>query len=510
MYKVFIEKGISVPDKIAAVGFLLALAFCSSDVSQSKPSQSDQELTQKIDAYLAAGAAKGFSGVVLVARDSKVIFSKGYGWADRGKKIPNTPETVFDIGSNTKQFTAAAILKLVEQEKVTLSDPLGVFFDNLPDDKKEITIHQLLTHTAGLKESWGRDTDQVALDKYLEDVFTSELLSSPGEKYAYSNIGYSLLALIIERASGSQYEEYLSHNLLEPAGLKETGYILPVWKADRIAHGYRSTMIDTGTMVERYLADGVSWNLIGNGGIASTSVDLHKWFLALRESKILSKSSRELLFTPHVAMNPEGTWHYAYGWTIGHTSKEIKKVSHNGSNGIFFSSLLLYPDEDVEIIYSSNAVYDDVEWLGSEVEKMVFDPNYQPEPIPPSSYGIVLQFMEERAPGDVARLPEYFTQQAKHELQDRAVLNRVGLWQMDQHNLDWAIALLELNAGLFPDDGNLWDSLGDAYFRMKQKASAINSYNQALALAPEDGCHWCANSREKLVLMQGQISTKAE
>ena len=167
---------------------LTLLALSSSNAfAQQAASASDQEIAGRIDEYMSANVSIGLSGTLLVARGENVLLSKGYGFADKQKNIPNTPETVFDIGSNSKQFTAAAILKLVDQSKLKLTDTLGSLFDDAAADKKAITIHQLLTHTSGLQEYSGRDSESLSLDSFLERVFKSELLYAPGEKFEYSN-----------------------------------------------------------------------------------------------------------------------------------------------------------------------------------------------------------------------------------------------------------------------------------------------------------------------------------
>ena len=163
----------------------------------------------KIDTYLSNGEANGFSGAILVIKEGELIINKGYGLANKKSNTLNNPNTIFDIGSNTKQFTSSAILKLVEQNKLSVTDSLNKYFSELPIDKQSITIHQLLTHSAGFSESIGRDFSDISQKDFFDKLFASKLLSEPGEKYSYSNTGYSILGRIIELASGQSYEAFL-------------------------------------------------------------------------------------------------------------------------------------------------------------------------------------------------------------------------------------------------------------------------------------------------------------
>ena len=262
---------------------LIALATCAlsptSLAAQETPAQEvvRDSLGARLDDYLTRAAALGFAGAVLVAEDGQVILRKGYGLADRQRGIPITPETVFDIGSITKQFTAAAILKLEEQGRLSVNDPIRYYLDGVPPDKAGITIHHLLTHTAGLRDTFGDDYDVMSRDSLVALVLASDLLWEPGLRYRYSNAGYSLLGAIVEKLSGRPYERFLHDELFEPAGLTQTGYRLPAWPEERIAHGYRLGL-DWGSPLDKLWAeDGPYWNLRANGGLLSTVGDLYRW-----------------------------------------------------------------------------------------------------------------------------------------------------------------------------------------------------------------------------------------
>ena len=312
----------------------------------------DAELRQELDRLMSRLEAFGFSGSLLVARDGRVILEKGYGFADREKGVPFTAETVFDIGSITKQLTAAAILKLEMEGKLKVTDPLSKHFEGVPEDKRGITLHHLLTHSAGLVDILGGDYEEMPRDRLVREALASKLLWPPGADYQYSNLGYSLLAIVVEKVSAQPYETFLQERLLKPAGLTLTGYRGPKWDLAKLAHGY-SRRGPWGTPLDHAWApDGPWWNLRGNGGILSTVGELYKWHRALEGEAILSKEAKAKLQAPHVAEG--GGTHYGYGWSVAKTSRGTTLVSHNGGNGIFAADFHRYVDEGVVIAIGSN------------------------------------------------------------------------------------------------------------------------------------------------------------
>ena len=446
----------------------------------------------KIDTYLNNGTANGFSGAMLVIKEGELIINRGYGLANKDSKTLNNPNTIFDIGSNTKQFTSTAILKLVEQNKLSVTDSLSKYFPELPIDKQSITIHQLLTHSAGFLESIGRDFSEISQKDFFEKLFASKLLSEPGEKYSYSNTGYSVLGRIIELASGQSYEAFLSEHLFTPAGMLQTGYLLPKWDAKQLSHGYNRNIIETESTITRYEEDGyVNWHLKGNGGINATQNDMLLWYKALKTYKILTAESFKKLTTPHVS-SPKGTYHYGYGWSIKTSKNNTKRISHNGSNGPFAHSLIWYPKEDIYIVYATNANSAKVEGIARVVEKMILDETYIPEPIKDNVYSFVMNYIKQHPTDKSNELVMLLQENYADDFTDSGVLNTFGNLLISlNEKLEWATELFKINVQLYPDDGNLWDSLGDGYKANDLKEDAIKSYQKAIELGYKD-------SQEKL------------
>jgi CubicO group peptidase (beta-lactamase class C family) len=313
------------------------------------------ELARQLDDQMKKLEAGGFSGVLLVAKDGGVILAKGYGMADRDKKIRATADTVMCTGSITKQFTAAAILKLETQGKLNVIDPITRYFKDVPDDKKGITLHQLLTHSAGFVTELGEDYQKIGRDDFIRLALKSTLRYKPGERHHYSNVGYSLLGAILEIVTGQSYERYVHDQLFLPAGMMKTGYLLPRWAPNELAHGYLRDGKDWGTMRDKpWDADGPYWHLRANGGILSTAGDMYRWHLALLGETVLPKSAKDKYFKAHIPERPVGGSHYGYGWVIDRTPRGTTVITHNGSNGIFAADCYRFIDDNVFLFIASN------------------------------------------------------------------------------------------------------------------------------------------------------------
>jgi CubicO group peptidase (beta-lactamase class C family) len=309
-----------------------------------------------LDQRMRQAEAGGFSGVVLAAHKGHIIIAKGYGWADKEHGITFDSSTVFDIGSITKQFTAAAIVKLETMGKLRVNDLMSLYIQGVPEDKATITIHQLLTHTAGFPDSLGDDYEKADTEGFLKLALGCKLRHTPGEKNSYSNVGYSLLGIIIEKVSGMSYETFLRKELLTPAGMDATGYVLPDWKTRRVAHGYQSGWKDWGTPLDHpWGCDGPWWHLKANGGILSNVHDMYRWHQALSSGGVLPAEAVAKLQTAYVkesGLLPSTS--YGYGWVVEKTKDGKTMISHNGSNAIFYAEIRRWIEDDKVLIVASN------------------------------------------------------------------------------------------------------------------------------------------------------------
>ncbi len=350
---------------IICLALVAAPAFADSGTPSSLPVRLAPSSGQSPDPNAAAVAETktylrrleklGFAGVVLVAKGDVPLFAEGFGLADREHSVRWTPGTISDIGSITKQFTGAGILKLEEDGKLSVSDPITRYFSGVPADKAGITLHQLLTHSSGLSDPDIGDFDPIPLGEYLKQVFAQPLLFAPGKGYTYSNANFSLLGAILEKLSGKTYENFLRERLFLPNGMYETGYTLPAWGESRFAQGYEADGGRWGTFLERpTAADGPHWALRANGGIHTTVYDMLRWARALLTGRVLTPASMIKLWAPHVSEG--GGTFYGYGWSIAKAPDGTKIVTHNGGNGIYFADLAIVPDTGLVIFVMTNVI----------------------------------------------------------------------------------------------------------------------------------------------------------
>lgn len=472
----------------------LFFAFTTLSTLSSISQNSNKKLFNKIDSYLESSVTNGFSGAVLVSKKGEIILSKGYGWADRKNKIPNSPSTVFNIGSVTKQFTASAILKLVEQGKIKTSDKISSYFVQIPLDKRNITIHQLLTHTSGISSrTGGFRYNEASKEKFINVFYNSKLQSKPGTKYQYANANYIILAAIIESVTKQTYSSFLNDYLFKPALMKSTGYKSINFSTERLAHGYyynRSdeNWADWGTTQQHLPYNNKHWYSIGKGDIHSTVEDLYKWHLALKNNKVLASQTRLKQESPYVAENDKLTSYYGYGWAITKSNRATKIVAHNGSNGLYFTDFVRFIEDDVVIIYITNAFLGkESENVAREISKMIFDSKYNSTPIPKNIYELIHDFMKTNSSVNAKQLPNFLNKELKNKFNDHTILNRLGYSRLKKEEKpNWALELFKLNVKLFPEDGNLWDSLGEAYLKYNKKEEAIKSYTKAVELGSKD------------------------
>ncbi|MEK6301591.1 MAG: serine hydrolase [Acidobacteriota bacterium] len=310
-----------------------------------------QDLTPKFDEYLNALINQGrFTGSVLVALDGKVVFSKGYGLANIEFDAPNTPETKFRLGSVTKQFTAAAILLLQERGKLSVQDPICKYVDNCPSAWSDVTIHHLLSHTAGVP-NFTSFFDYVP--KMMMPVTAPDMIArfkdkpldfKPGEKWNYSNSGYFLLGYVVEKAAGESYETFLQKNVFDPLKMTSTGYDHHDTILKKRATGY--SLAKEKTVNSKFID---MTQPFAAGALYSTVGDLFLWNEALYSGKLLSPKSGEAMMTP-VKNN--------YGYGLGVDTKfNHKMISHGGGINGFSTSLARFPDQKVTIVVLRNADY---------------------------------------------------------------------------------------------------------------------------------------------------------
>ena len=330
----------------SATAALVALVLLGSACDADEKDPPEKPAADSIEVFKPADVPEGSSGSLVATLDGEQVTCQGWG--------QGSCETVYDIGSVSKQFTAAAVVKLQMQGRLRVTDPIGRFLDGVPADKRGITVRHLLTHTAGLVDALGDDYDPLTRRAMITEALASELRTQPGTRYHYSNLGYSLLAAIIEKVSGLGYEDYLAQDLFAPAGMTQTGYVLPDWDPRDVAVEYDAKDRPQGRPYDHpWAADGPYWNLRGNGGLLSTAHDMGRWLLALEGDRVLDERAKEELFRPRVLEEPGGGTRYAYGWVVAETP--LGKVNwHNGGNGWAYAELARLPESGAGLFWVTN------------------------------------------------------------------------------------------------------------------------------------------------------------
>jgi len=319
--------------------------------------QDAHALVRYVDSVANAAVAEHRTAGVSVAvvKNGRTVLAKGYGFADLENDVPATAETVYRIGSVTKQFTSAAIMRLVEQGKVSLDDTLQKFLPNFPTQGNRVTVRHLLNHTSGIKSytslgpKWQRVMRLDLATDSLVAMFANEPFDfKPGDKWLYDNSGYFLLGMIIEKVSGKPYGQYLKDELFTPLGLRSTIYCDQAPLIKHRAQGYSvrpdSTFINAEplSMTQPYAA----------GSLCSTVTDLAAWTLALASGKVVSPASYKLMTTPGT-LNDGKPLTYGFGLGVGAVGGH-RQVSHNGGINGFISELHHYPDDSLITVVLTN------------------------------------------------------------------------------------------------------------------------------------------------------------
>ena len=308
-----------------------------------QPDTSRAELESALRRTFDDLAESGFCGAVLVVRGDDVLLDAAAGLADRAHGVVNRTDTVFDVGSITKQFTATAILQLVQAKKLSIDDTLEHFFKPVPPDKRAITVRHLLTHTSGLPTDVPVSSSTSERDALVRACLAAKMQSLPGAEFAYNNIGYMLLAAIVELTAKTEYESYVTEHLFAPAGMTSSGFLHgSKVDATRIAHGYEGKTAYGPADQAWY-----SWGLRGAGGVLSTTGDLMRWWRALQTDAILSKAARQQLFTPNLS-------NYACGWWVLQDDSLGRLIQHGGTTRGFEGDYSHYLDRDLHLIVLCN------------------------------------------------------------------------------------------------------------------------------------------------------------
>jgi len=341
-----------------------AVALCAVALSE--------DLVGSADRYMQAMAdLRHFSGVVVIARDGKPLFARGYGLADYRFQTKNTVATKFRIGSMSKQFTASGIMLLRESGKLSLGDSICKYVEGCPEAWKPITLKHLLSHTSGIPNytsfpqlaEWSK---RGAMPEEMIAAMKAKPLDfAPGEKMAYSNSGYVLLGRVIEKVSGHAYADFVRDEIFRPLGMFASGYARPPLPIENTATGY------TWTGQKRKSAEYLDMSVpYAAGALYSTAEDLMHWDTVLYTDKLLSRTAREEMFTP--VKNDA-----AYGWFSVTDAHGRKSLIHDGAINGFASSIARYPETRTLILILSNLQNTNVNTIHKNLAAIAFGESYE-------------------------------------------------------------------------------------------------------------------------------------
>jgi CubicO group peptidase (beta-lactamase class C family) len=449
--------------------------------------QSAQDKAKAIDSFLTGYYAAGtFNGTALVSENAAVIFSKGFGFADFEWKIPNTPDTKFRIGSITKQFTATLVMQLVEEGKLALEAPLVRYLPYYrKDTAAKVTVHHLLTHTSGIPSytslpNFQRDImrNPYGVREFIEKHCSGDLEFEPGTRFVYNNSGYFILGAVIEHVTGKTYEQVLKERILDPLGMKGSGYDLSRPILEKRARGYEQT--PAGVRNADYLDMLLPY---AAGSLYSTVEDLYTWDQALYSEKVLPNKAKAQMFTAVLD-------NYGYGWLvrkrpIGIDKAERLTIAHGGGINGFSTSIVRLPEDRHLVVLFNNTGGTNLGAISDGILDILYGRTPPPAKRPVGS----LLYETLTASGVAAAVAQY------HEIRKTRAdefdvspvqLNRLGSELLAQKRMRDAIEIFKVNVEVLPKSANPLNSLANAYQEAGETELAAKTYAKALEIDPKN------------------------
>jgi CubicO group peptidase (beta-lactamase class C family) len=447
-----------------------------------------QSRTAEIDSLMRELNRRGqFNGAVLVTDHGHLLYKKGFGIADAALGTSFSTETPCYLASLSKQFTAMAIMMLAESHSLDYSDSLVKFIPEFPPYGRSVTIRQLLNHTSGIPDYVAMGLEHPGLTNH--DVLTAllkcdSLLFPSGTRFGYSNSGYLLLALIIEKVSGEPYRLFLQRHIFDPLGMKHSF----VRDSDSptpagLARGYARF----GDV------DDYDLRTYGEGGIYSSVEDLSIWDKALYTEKLVSSVTMAIAVTkPKLSNGSESN--YGFGWVIGEVEgREI--VSHAGRYGGFNTYIKRFLGDRSAVIFLTNHDYKNMSGIGNAIVNLLF---HKPYNLPKLSVADSMYRLY-RIRGIIPAVGFYRMLRSGNDTTfdfSEPELNELGYKLIGDHHYDDAVEILKLNTEAYPVSSNAYDGLGEAYLDNGNTEQAIVNYRKSLELDP--GNHNAAAVLKKL------------
>lgn len=468
----------------------------------------DQSKLAAIDSLLTTlNLEEGFDGNVLIADKGHIIYERSLGYANAETKTHLTINTIFNLASVSKIFTAVATMKLVEQGKLKLTDDIQQYFPDLPYQK--ITIYNLLTHTSGIEDYFadpvrnvlGKKASNTEIEKKYAAVHLN-IKFLPDSNWSYSNTNFLFLALIIEKVSGMTYPDFVQKYIFIPAKMYQS-FVLeenaPPALKEKITSLYyfadylsvHPVNVDSIPFTKMYYS--IVGGSYGDGGIFSTTGDLYKFHEALQKGNILNIKSLNLMYAStklpngkdYEAGNANSDYNsnYGLGWIVAKDSSIGKIVWHSGSNPGTLTFFMRNIDKDQCVIVLNNNWYRGTYHLGGSLMNII---NNRPvQLLAPSLARKIGQ--EYSLYGADAALKLLDSLKAGKEYHIGFMeMNELGYDLLKRNDTQFAIEIFKVNTEQYPSSGDVWDSLAEAYYKAGDKKTAIKYYEKSLILNPNN------------------------
>jgi CubicO group peptidase (beta-lactamase class C family) len=475
--------------KTIIILFIIQILFINAACTQTTDNKA-----KRIDSVMSILANRDtFTGSILVAEKGQIIYKNAFGYSDYATKQKLSINSMFELASVSKQFTAMGIMILKERGKLDYGDDIQKYFPKL--QYKGITIRNLLWHTSGLPkyerffdQKWDKSKIAVNDDIWkLFELYNPPVEFNPGEKWAYSNTGYAMLASIIEKVSGKTYKEFLKENIFDKLEMKRTRIVnrrLNPEKLEDYAYGYIFSLNDGGYVLpdntERFKYVVYLDGIVGDGCVNSTVEDLFKWDRALYTEKLVKKTTLDEAFISGKTNDGKDV-NYGFGWSLANVNN-IKRISHGGGWPGYSTLINRFPELDrTIIILCINRSFVNI-W---ETIYNILD-NKKVE-VPPCQAGFQIQteLLLKNSSALKTKIETMINDKENYKF-DENQINNIGYDLLTNKRIDEAIEVFILNVRMFPKSANTYDSLGEAYLIAGNKELAIENYEKSLKLNPEN------------------------
>lgn len=468
---------------------VLLIILCTACAQTNQQSKNESDTAKEIDELVTQFSDyEGFNGAILVAHEGEIIYKKGFGYANMEWEIPNTTTTKFRIASVTKPFTAMLIMQLVAEQKLQLHEPIAIYIPDYPTPYgNQITIHHLLTHSSGIPNNYKSDKrlnqfpGKKRLTTNVAEFWNVPLEFSPGARFQYSNAGYAVLGLIIEKVTGKSYETVLNEQILSPLSMNNTGIEKHRPLLQQRASGYFKGF---GNYYNANYIDLSGITAVGN--MYATVEDLFLLDKALYDNTLLSESYREIMFNSHIKDPDFG--HYGYGWElidkpIGNTAKTVKTIGHSGAIDGFCALYTRIPETKSVIILLNNTRRAYLNAMTTAITGILYNETYD-VPKKPLAKFMAQRFEKEGVDKAISFYKSHKDDPAYYIDESELIIE--GYRLLHANNAEEAAKVFKLSTEVFPDKDNPYDSYAEALLALGNTKEAIINYKKSIAINPNN------------------------